>query len=337
MKKAIVTGATGHLGFTLVQQLLDLDYEVVALVHANMPVTHLENLPDPPQFFQIDFDNAASIAEHLSPGSFVYHVGTVGVLHSYQYEHGHIRPENIVNWSRNTLLACQQVPIEKLLVVTSAATLNFGQNKSESTKEEVEWNDDASLPFFRSKVEADKFAREFVEKHGINTCFVMPSMLIGPDDHVLTPASQFLLHLLKEDMRILPRGGINPVDVRDAADAMIKIMASDHSGKRYIVAGDMNLYYSELANRLGELRGIRIPQQVFSLKKAKRLAGFSEWIARLTGKKAEFSQALVADIIEKYAWFDNSEVKKELNWQPRPLDDTLNDAAYFLERNYISR
>ena len=47
MKRAIVTGASGFIGFSLLQELLHNDYEVLAVVHSKESEHKLERLRNP--------------------------------------------------------------------------------------------------------------------------------------------------------------------------------------------------------------------------------------------------------------------------------------------------
>ena len=47
MKRAIVTGASGFIGLHLVQELLEHDYEVLAVVHSERGMNAIRSLGDP--------------------------------------------------------------------------------------------------------------------------------------------------------------------------------------------------------------------------------------------------------------------------------------------------
>jgi dihydroflavonol-4-reductase len=331
--KIVVTGAAGHLGYNLVKKLVSDGIKPLVILHQEGIPGHLHRLGSEIEIVQTDPYDRNKCLETLKGAEVVYHTGTSGQVHNYLNAEESIHPEDMVKTTETLMYSAAENNVDKFIYFNSVTT---GNTQAHLKKMDVrsDWKN-IRISYFRNKMAAEHRAGEMTEELGANTIFVNSSMIIGPDDYLLTPANRFILDLLTNRLRIMPRGGMNPVDVRDVAEGLIKIAEQGKIGHRYILAGDNNLYFREFANYLAEIREIRIPEKVLSKKVAFRLASVSEWFSGLMGKEPEISHELVEDIVERYAWFDNSLAREELGWQPRPLKETLQDTVIFLEKHYI--
>src|SRR5207244_3482294 len=81
----------------------------------------------------------------------------------------------------------------------------------------------AGWPYYRSKIEAERKARELARELGVELVIVRPPVLLGPEDHRLR-SSAHLLRLLQGKLPFVIRGGMHFADVRDVAAAMVRVM-----------------------------------------------------------------------------------------------------------------
>lgn len=86
------------------------------------------------------------------------------------------------------LKACLNSKTVKRVVYTSSASAVVFNNKDEDMKEESSWSDVEFIrslgsyagPYFISKIETERAALEFAEKHGLDLVTLIPSFVLGP-------------------------------------------------------------------------------------------------------------------------------------------------------------
>ena len=331
--KIAITGASGHVGYNLVKEIIATGEKPLVINHAQALPAHLHRMGESIEVINAKTANPEICHQALKNVDVIFHTGTSGQVHNYQNAEDFLHPMEMLEMTENLMKAAQENGVSKFIFFTSVPS-----GISDPVVEDHDLRNDTEnirLSYFRGKIDAESKAQELSESLKLPTCFVNSSMIIGPNDYILTPANRFILDLIKSNLRILPRGGFNPVDVRDVAAGLLMVMQRGKEGHRYVFAGDNNLYFREMANYLSEIRDITIPGKVMSKKTATRLASVSEWFGTMLGKPAEFSSDLVEDIVERYAWFDNSVTKEKLDWQPRPMKETLEDTVVFLEKHYV--
>jgi nucleoside-diphosphate-sugar epimerase len=74
--------------------------------------------------------------------------------------------------------------------------------------------------------------------------------------------------------------------------------------------------------------GVPPPQRSISVPMLYALAAAGSLRARLTGKDAELSLASVR-MMRAEAEVDSGKAKRELGWQPRPVEESIREAARF--------
>jgi len=113
-------------------------------------------------------------------------------------------------------------------------------------------------PYYNSKIQAEKLAREFCIKNGKPELIVMrPSLILGPGDKRMSSIT--LIHeFLRKNIPIVPSGGVTFVDVRDTASMFLTAMSKGKPGQTYLLAS-ANLTHSELYRKLSEISGIKAP------------------------------------------------------------------------------
>ena len=96
-------------------------------------------------------------------------------------------------------------------------------------------------PYYKSKIDMEQ-AVSTMTKTMDGECpvteivMVRPSLLLGPGDRRLS-SCKTVADLLKRRLPIVPPGGLNFVDVRDAADASVAAFEKGDNGEKYLIAG----------------------------------------------------------------------------------------------------
>jgi dihydroflavonol-4-reductase len=136
----------------------------------------------------------------------------------------------------------------RLVFTSSACTVAAGTAANPATEETPYNLSDIRAPYYRSKRLAEKVVGQF-HARGLETVTLCPAFVLGPRDQRLT-TNELLLHGARAPMVLLPPGGINVIDVRDAALAHVRALQAGRPGERYLLAGP----YCSYADLVSEAR-----------------------------------------------------------------------------------
>jgi len=126
-------------------------------------------------------------------------------------------------------------------------------------------------------------------------------------------------------------GGLNLVDLRDAADGILRVARHGRPGRRYILAGE-NLTIRALMEALHRALGTGRPRVRLPLALLRGSAAAAEGVARVTGRRARWNRT-IAQLGGPYWFYDSTRAQRELGWRHRPIGETLDDLrAWILEQ-----
>jgi len=214
-------------------------------------------------------------------------------------------------------------------VVVASSALAIGVNRRpQALDETANWAEHAfDLPYatMRRQAEQEALARA---KPGFAVVAVCPAFTMGPDDPVGAPANTLLKTLIRGKLRFTLRVGCGCLDVRDFANGAILAAQRGHSGQRYLLSGH-NVTMSQLLEQAAAIAGVRAPRFEPPRVLLNIIVGAVEIFSRLRGKPAPVTRD-VLQVIGRYAWYDTSRARAELGWEPRPLQQTLEDTIRWL-------
>jgi dihydroflavonol-4-reductase len=223
------------------------------------------------------------------------------------------------------LRAALDAGAERVVMTSSVAAI---RGKRPSTPQapwtEADWtdgNDTSRTPYVRSKTLAEQAAWEQVRGAGAEErlAVVNPGAIIGPalnDDH--SYSLQAIQRLINGSMPAAPRLGFTFVDVRDVADLHILAMTSPAAGGERFIAADQFLWVADVARVLRERLGdqaSKVPTRVAPNVLIRALALFDVSLRSVIGD------------LGKRQWFSSEKARSLLGWQPRPVEDSIEETA----------
>lgn len=157
-------------------------------------------------------------------------------------------------------------------------------------------------------------------RQGLRAVIVNPSIILGEGDWKRGSAA--LVALGARNRLFYTEGIKGYVDVRDVAQAMIRLsLAPQAAGRRFIVsAGDLSFreLFARIAGTTGRMRP-RIPLGKTALLTLARLDGK---LSRATGRKRMFPDSFVADATDTLR-YDGSELLRTIDFRYTPLEETI--------------
>jgi len=169
-----------------------------------------------------------------------------------------------IKGTQNVLKDAASVKTVKRLILTSSMAAICG-NQAETNPShvfsEVDWNNDPTTPYSRSKVEAEKIAWEMIKSLApMELVVINPSFVLGPTLSARTDSSS--VSSFKQLIEgAFEKGGapafnFGYVDVRDVSKAHILAAETSSANGRYICSNEDQSNFLELA----KLLKIRFPE-----------------------------------------------------------------------------
>ena len=324
MKRALITGSSGHVGSNLVRKLSELDYKIRCI---DFDGDHRAYEGYDVEIIKGDITDKDSLYEIFEGVDVVFH--TAALINLDRRYREAIEFVNIEG-TRNVCEVALEKGIEKLVHFSSVDAF-YRFPIDEPLLEDRKLIDDASgMPYDYSKAEGQRIVLEFCKK-GLDASIIHPTSIVGPNDFKPGLPMQEMVNLANGKRKLLPNWGYNFVDVRDLSTTAISAANKGRAGQNYIVGGEYHMYsyIAELMkNQLGRtvLLGT-IPNFVSYL-------GLPyEYIKSLaTGKP----RVLTVDTLHTGKTGNkvvpSTLAREELGHNPRPLEETIHDMVSFFQK-----
>lgn len=313
-----VAGATGFLGSHLVRTLWARGHQVTAVSRGGGRVDDL-----PVQ--TVDVLDADAVAESArgADGAFL---ATGRVLRGQKGAEELYRLH--VTGTRSALLGLARAGVPRVVVASTSGTIAVSTDPkavaNETTPTPLELI--ARWPYYRTKLYAEREAREANRPPEFEVVLVNPSLLLGPGD-LRESSTGDVRRFLDGSTPATPSGGLSFVDARDAALGMLLAFERGHAGERYILNA-RNLTVAAFFKHLERISGV--PAPVLSLPNSRALAvGLSRLYVKavrsLGGEPPVDEDSLE---LSQYFWYcDASKAESQLGWSARDPGETLRETV----------
>ncbi|MBK9529619.1 MAG: NAD-dependent epimerase/dehydratase family protein [Acidobacteria bacterium] len=326
-KRILITGGTGFLGTHIVRQFLAAGEKNLKVMASRVP----EWMKDAGvKAVEGSVTNADDVAKACKNVSAIFHLA------------GKVSRDNDDAASMNkihlegTRLLCEaatEAGVETMILASSSGTIAVSEDATivdETFPQPIEiltrW------AYYASKYYQERTAIENFKGEGQRLVIMNPSLLLGPDDDRLS-STKPVLDFLGKKIPYSPSGGLNFVDVRDAAAAFISALEKGKHQEKYLLGAE-NMTFEQFFGRLERLSGVSAPM----LKVPKKLAmAGSSMISSLYKNWGKQSPVMPNEVEQaEYFWyFDSTKAKEELGFDPRDPQETLQDTIAYIQENIL--
>jgi len=335
MKKILVTGANGHLGYNLTRLLVDGGYQVRVSVrdkNNSEKTKHLQNLGV--EIVEADIMNPQTLKKAMREVDGVFQVAAVYNLTAKNPERDVKYP--IITGGLNVLEAAKEEGVRKVVFTSSIVALGTVASGDLPLTEES-WNDRAIEPYAQAKTEAEKRAWEFAAKNQLNMVAILPSAMTGPGFYRHTPSTVGFERLLRGQVPFILPLTLEFVDVRDVARAHILAYENDRASGRYI-ASHSSLSMADLYKMIQEIDPeIKIPSRTLP-QGLLTMVPLLDWLGNKLTNMPRFA---TREFIKEYGYREqsvsNSRAKTELGWELIPLQESIRDTVAWVKATFIER
>ena len=323
--KYLITGATGFLGRTVVEELVHHDAQVRALVLHNDPYINL--LPKEVHTIVGDVCDKNSLADFFvdadSRTCVIHCAGIVSVASRpgpklYQVN---------VGGTWRILRQCLEHNVGKLIHVSSVHAI---PEKPEGCVITESCDFSPGLvdgDYAKSKAAATELVFDAAER-GLNASIVFPSGIIGPGDIQGGSFTSMAKSFLAGKLPFAVRGGYDFVDVRDVAKGILACSESGEPGKGYILSGHY-ITIRKMLQLVGKAAKLKYHPICLPLGLAKLAAPYYERRSLKDRKPLFFTPYSVA-VLASNGQFSHAAASECFAYHPRPVEDTLQDMTAWL-------
>jgi dihydroflavonol-4-reductase len=315
---ALVVGANGFLGSHVVKALALQGRKVRALVRQSSKLEALTGLDV--EICYGDVLEPASLKKAMHGCATVFHcaVDTRAWLSdpSPLYR---CNVDGLVN-SMDAALACN---VQRFIFTSSIATIGLNKRRMPNESDIFDWHERAPA-YILARVAAEERLFAYCRDRRLPGIAMCVANTYGPEDFQPTPHGQMLWLAASSRIPVL-NCGAPCVDIRDAAQALILAEQCGTIGERYIIASDFLQQvdlYGIAAAVLGRKPPLRIPVCI-----AYCMAWINQTLAALRGQKDVRFCTNSVFLSHIFPELDHSKATAELDWRPRPIQETIRDAV----------
>ncbi len=325
----LITGATGFIAGHCVAELLASGYPVRGTVRhlQTADVRHLQRIAAETggsfEIVETSLDSDDGWDAAMDGCRAVWHVAAPVPASIPKDPQELIRPA-VDGTGRVMRAAAASGTVRRVVMTSSTDAVCGGRHDASRVWTEDDWADERTAgPYPTSKLLSERAAIRLADEHGLELVRINPSLVLGPLLHAEQPTSlESIRKLMARELPAVPHLDYPIVDARDVAAAhRLAMEHPDSAGQRYIIAGE-HRWMGELAAMLAERfnpRGYRIP--------TRRLPYAAMWlIARFDG-----TIRLALNYVGLRHEMSTAKARAELGWSPRPVTDTVLEAAESLE------
>ena len=320
----LVIGANGFLGSHVLRQLVASadGSEIRAMVRPNAATIGIDDL-DVKRIHGDVFDKEA-LREAMTGCDVVYHC--VVDARGWLRDPAPLFRTN-VEGTRNVLDVAAEIPgLRKFVYTSSYVTVGRKRGKRSTEADTVDVS--KVTPYVRSRVQAEELVLQYARQRGLPAVAMCVSTTYGSGDWGRTPHGAIIAGAAFGKLPFVMSGiDLEAVGIDDAAQAMLLAADRGTPGERYLISEKM-ISNAEVARLAAEAAGVAPPQRSIPLPVSYALAAAGTLKGKLRGTDERLSLESLR-LMRAEAELDHSKAVRELGWQPRPVEESIAEAAKF--------
>jgi dihydroflavonol-4-reductase len=318
---ALVIGANGYLGSHVTRQLVGDGHDVRVMVRDGANTIGIDDLPV--TRFVGDIWANDTLRKAMAGVDDVYYcvVDTRGWLR----DPAPLFRTN-VDGTRNVLDVATDSGLRKFVFTSSYVTV--GRRRGRVASEDDVIVERGLTPYVRSRVQAENLVLTYAKERGLPAVAMCVSTTYGGGDWGRTPHGAIIAGAAFGKLPFVMRGiELEAVGVDDAARALI--LAAEHGrvGERYLISEKM-ISNADVVRIAAEAAGVPAPTKSIPLPMSYALAIAGSIRAKLRGTDELLSLGSLR-LMRAEAPVDHSKATRELGWEPRPVEESIREAAKF--------
>ena len=323
-ERVLITGASGFIGYHLIEESLHKGLEVFAAVRPSSKIDHLRSLPI--QFTTTDFSDAKALRLDLEAKQYDYVIHAAGTTKAVsEKDYTQIN----VEFTRNLGLAIStlQLPLKKFIFLSSLAAAGPSPSNHDITEHDLE----RPVTYYgKSKLLAESHLSKI---HTLPIIILRPTAVYGPRDRdifiLLKTFAQGLEPYIGRKNQQL-----SFVYVKDLASVTVDALRSSITGRTYNVADGHRYNRYDLANITKQILRMKTVKVHIPTRIVHTLAFFQEMAGRIQGNMPALNRDKIAELTASNWSCDISNIRKDLGFIPRySLENGLTETIKWYKDN----
>ncbi|MDV3123762.1 NAD-dependent epimerase/dehydratase family protein [Mycobacterium sp. 21AC1] len=327
MSTQLVIGANGFLGSHVMRQLVEAGEgrEIRAMVRPNAATVGIDDLPV--KRFVGDIFDAEVLREAMTGCDVVYYC--VVDARGWLRDPAPLFRTN-VEGTRSVLDVAVEPEIAATLgrFVYTSSYVTVGRRRGHRATEEDVIDLRGVTPYVRSRVEAEELVLRYAQERGLPAVAMCVSTTYGSGDWGRTPHGAIIAGAAFGKLPFVMSGiDLEAVGVDDAAAALILAAERGRAAERYLISEKM-ISNATVARLAAEAAGVPAPARSIPLPVSYLMAAVGSVKGKLRGTDERMSLESLR-LMRAEAEVDHSKAVRELGWQPRPVEESIAEAAKF--------
>ncbi|KAK8840290.1 hypothetical protein M9Y10_030845 [Tritrichomonas musculus] len=332
----LLTGATGFLGSEICAQLLKRGDDVRALVLPDDPA--IEDIPEEVEIIEGDLCNIkdcqALFKVKKGTKTICIHCGGISSDRALFDKNMY---ETNVHGTKNMLTIARKHPeCQKFVYVSNAGAIPElpKEEKIKEVSTYFPYDQDKVVGWFnRTKAMASQKVANAARLFDLNTCIVLPTGIIGPNDRAIGQSTRTIISIIKGEMKDAIDGSYNFVDVRDLAKGCILAADKGAKGESYILGND-EITLKKLCKLIENELNCETCKEFLPIEEAQEKARQMEKEAAMNGTKSTLTSFQVYNLARNNE-YDYSKARRDLGYITRSYKETICDQIKWLKEQEL--
>lgn len=318
-----ITGGSGHIGANLCRYLVTTDHSVKVLINRtrkSLEGIQLEKIPG-------NLLNKKSLESLVDGSDIVIHLAATISISGMA--HRDLLAINIEG-TRNLLEVIKKFPVKRFIHFSSIHALvqePFDQILDESRNLAL----DDQILYNRSKAMSEKIVIEAFQD-GLDGLIINPTSVVGPYDFGPSLMGRALIQICKNSLPGLVAGGYDWVDVRDIVSGTVAAIEKGRTGERYLLSGKW-LALPDMVKIIAMYYDIKNNWAILPYWLAELGVPFLKAYARMRRVEPLYTAESLNILKHSHRMISCDKARKELGYEPRPLEETLKDTIEWFKNN----
>lgn len=325
-KISLVTGATGHIGYALLKELVDAGEKVRILIRK-----------DSKQFDGIecekvygDVTDLDALIKAFEGVDVVYHLAGIIDINADQED---IIWNVNVGGTKNVVEACEKCGVRRLVYASSVDAFKpLPDNQVMRELDHFE-PDELDGTYAKTKATATQFVLDEVKAGKIDAVITHPGACIGPYDFKVSNVGEMVRMVLNGFFPVTMNfGAYNFVDIRDVAHGMHMAAEKGGKGECYILCAAEPISVGDFIKVTSEACGKKAPKIPLTYGFAKLVAPLAEVYYKAAKKTPLFTRYSIRKLVSNCN-FSIDKARNELGYNPMSVKQSVTDMVQWIREN----
>jgi len=326
--KVALTGACGHIGISIMEELQKRGHKVKALAFNDTAYLEARGI----EYIKGHINEKADVEKLVDGCDALIH--SAAIISINGDKSGKVRKVN-VEGVKNVMQTALDKKMQRVVHISSVHAYN-PLPKTELLDENRNYVNETAFAYDQTKRDGQLIVKEMVKK-GLPAIVINPTSVTGAPENKLSYQGKAILDIYLGKIPAIFNGGFDWVDVRDVSYSICNALTMGRVGESYLLSGK---YYSmrDIIHMISEIKGEKIKIPTIPSWVAKAGLPFVKMQSKITGKEPLYTNESIHVLLNANQKISYQKAQQELEHNPREFKETVRDLIqWFKENGYIKQ